>query len=149
MEFSIITNNPEETRKLGKKISALVQPGDLFAFYGELGVGKTCFIQGICNGLGVKEGVNSPSFTLINEYQGKIPIYHFDLFRLSSIDEFLDLGYEEYFYGKGLTVIEWAEKIEAFLPSDYLKIEINSVGYYQRRIIFKSTQTKYQVLIKE
>jgi len=149
LEFNIITNNPEETRKLGKKISVLVQPGDLFAFYGELGVGKTCFIQGICYGLGVKEGVNSPSFTLINEYQGKIPIYHFDLFRLNGIDEFLDLGYEEYFYGKGLTVIEWAGKIEGFLPPDYLKIEINSVSYYQRRIIFKSTQKKYQVLIKE
>lgn len=144
-----MTKNPEETRKLGEKCSRLVVPGDLFALYGELGVGKTCFIQGVSRGLKVKEGVTSPSFTLINEYQGKIPIYHFDLFRLNNMEEFLDLGYEEYFYGQGLTVIEWAEKIEHLLPPHHLKIEIKFSNYHQRKISFKSSDEKYQILQKE
>lgn len=145
----MVTKKPEETRRLGEELSKLVIPGDLFALYGELGAGKTCFIQGISRGLGVKEGVTSPSFTIINEYQGKIPIYHFDLFRLNSIEEFLDLGYEEYFYGKGLTVIEWAEKVEPLLPADHLRIEIEFINYQQRKISFKSIHERYRIFQKE
>ena len=89
MDLTIITKSPEETKKIGKDVSRLVKPGDLIAFYGELGVGKTCFIQGVSEGLEVKDYVTSPSFTIINEYQGKISVYHFDLFRLNDIEEIL------------------------------------------------------------
>ena len=136
MNLTIITKSPEETKNLGKEVGKLAKLGDLLAFYGELGAGKTCFIQGISQGLEVKDYVTSPSFTIINEYQGKIPIFHFDLFRLNNAEEILELSYKEYFYGEGLTVIEWAEKIERFLPKEHLKIAIKFKDRYQRTISF-------------
>ena len=148
MNLTIITKNPEETKNLGKDVSKLVKPGDILAFYGELGAGKTCFIQGISLGLKVKDYVTSPSFTIINEYQGKIPIYHFDLFRLNA-EEIFELGYEEYFYGEGLTVIEWAEKIEQFLPKEHLKIDIKFKDLYERKISFISQGDRFDKLLKE
>jgi len=149
MDLTIITKSPEETKKLGRAISKLVKPGDLLAFYGELGTGKTCFIQGVSEGLEVKDYVTSPSFTIINEYQGKIPVYHFDLFRLSNIEEILDLGYEEYFYGEGLTVIEWAEKIEKLLPKEYLKIDIKFKNCYERTISLIPQGERFNKSLKE
>ena len=149
MDFTIITKSPEETKNLGKDVSKLVKPGDILAFYGELGAGKTCFIQGISLGLEVKDYVTSPSFTIINEYQGKVPIYHFDLFRLNNAEEILELGYEEYFYGEGLTVIEWAEKIEQLLTKEHLKIEIKFMDRYQRTISFISQGNRFDKFLKE
>jgi len=149
MDLTIITKSPEDTQKLGKKISKLIKPGDLLAFYGELGAGKTCLIQGISRGLEVKDYVTSPSFTIINEYKGKILVFHFDLFRLSNIEEILDLGYEEYFYGEGLTVIEWAEKIENLLPRDHLKIDIKFKSYYERRISLIPKGDRFNIFLKE
>ena len=149
MNLTIITKSPEETKNLGKEVSKLTKPGDLLAFYGELGVGKTCFIQGISQGLKVKDYVTSPSFTIINEYQGKIPIYHFDLFRLDNVEEILELGYEEYFYGEGLTVIEWAEKIEQLLPKEHLEIEIKFKDRYQRTISFIPQGDRFNKFLEE
>jgi len=149
MNLTIITKNPEETKNLGKEISKIIKPGDLLAFYGELGAGKTCFIQGISLGLEVKDYVTSPSFTIINEYQGKIPIYHFDLFRFDNAEEILELGYEEYFYGEGLIVIEWAEKIEQFLPKEHLKIDIKFKDCYERTISFISQGDRFDKFLKE
>ena len=149
MNFTISTKNPEETKKLGKEVGKLAKPGDLLAFYGELGVGKTCFIQGISRELEVQDYVTSPSFTIINEYHGKIPIYHFDLFRLNNAEEILELGYEEYFYGEGLTVIEWAEKIEQLLPKEYLKIDIKFKDCYERTISFISQGDRFDKFLKE
>ena len=106
MNLTIITKNPEETKNLGKDVSKLVKPGDILAFYGELGAGKTCFIQGISLGLKVKDYVTSPSFTIINEYQGKVPIYHFDLFRLNA-EEIFELAFEVLSGPK----IAWLEKV--------------------------------------
>ena len=149
MNLTIITKSPEETKNLGKEISKIIKPGDLLAFYGELGAGKTCFIQGISLGLEVKDYVTSPSFTIINEYQGKIPIYHFDLFRFDNAEEILELGYEEYFYGEGLIVIEWAEKIEQFLPKEHLKIDIKFKDCYERTISFISQGDRFDKFLKE
>jgi len=149
MNLTIITKSPEETKNLGKEVSKLVKPGDILAFHGELGAGKTCFIQGISQGLKVKDYVTSPSFTIINEYQGKIPIYHFDLFRLNNAEEILELGYKEYFYGEGLTVIEWAEKIEQLLPKEYLKIEIKFKDRYQRTISFIPQGDRFNKFLEE
>ncbi len=148
MNLTIITKSPEETKNLGKEVGKLAKPGDLLAFYGELGAGKTCFIQGISRGLKVKDYVTSPSFTIVNEYQGKIPIYHFDLFRLNT-EEILELGYEEYFYGEGLTVIEWAEKIEQLLPKEHLKIKIKFKDRYQRTISFISQGDSFNKFLEE
>jgi len=148
MNLTIITKIPEETKNLGKEVGKLAKPGDLLAFYGELGAGKTCFIQGISQELEVKDYVTSPSFTIVNEYQGKIPIYHFDLFRLNT-EEILELGYEEYFYGEGLTVIEWAEKIEQLLPKEHLKIDIKFKDLYERTISFISQGDRFDKLLKE
>lgn len=148
MNLTIITKSPEETKNLGKEVGKLAKPGDLLAFYGELGAGKTCFIQGISQELEVKDYVTSPSFTIVNEYQGKIPIYHFDLFRLNT-EEILELGYEEYFYGEGLTVIEWAEKIEHLLPKEHLKIDIKFKDLYERTISFISQGDRFDKLLKE
>jgi len=149
MNLTIITKSPEETKKIGKEVGKLARPGDLLAFYGELGAGKTCFIQGISQELEVKDYVTSPSFTIVNEYQGKIPIYHFDLFRLNNAEEILELGYEEYFYGEGLTVIEWAEKIEQLLPKEHLKIDIKFKDHYKRTISFIPKGDRFDKLLKE
>jgi len=149
MNLTIITKRPEETKKLGEEVSKLARPGDLLAFYGELGAGKTCFIQGISQQLKVKDYVTSPSFTIINEYQGKIPIYHFDLFRLNTAEEIFELGYEEYFYGEGLTVIEWAEKIEQLLPKEHLKIDIKFKDHYKRTISFIPQGDRFKKILKE
>jgi len=149
MNLTIITKSPEETKNLGKEVSKLAKPGDLFAFYGELGAGKTCFIQGISRGLEVKDYVTSPSFTIINEYQGKIPIFHFDLFRLNNAEEILELGYEEYFYGEGLTVIEWAEKIGQLLPKEHLKIDIKFKDRYKRAITFIPQGDRFNNFLEE
>ena len=149
MNLTIITKSPEETKNLGEEVGKLAKPGDLLAFYGELGAGKTCFIQGISQELEVKDYVTSPSFTILNEYQGKIPIYHFDLFRLDKAEEILELGYEEYFYGKGLTVIEWAEKIEQLLPKENLKIEIKFKDRYQRTISFIPQGDRFNKFLEE
>jgi tRNA threonylcarbamoyladenosine biosynthesis protein TsaE len=149
MNYTIITKSPEETKKLGEEVSKLVKLGDLLAFYGELGAGKTCFIQGISTGLEVKGYVTSPSFTIINEYQGKIPLYHFDVFRINSIEEIVELGYEEYFYGDGITVIEWADKIERLLPKEYLKIEIKFKTSSERKISFIPQGNKFNLFLEE
>jgi len=149
MNLTIISKSPEETKKLGEDIGKLVRAGDLLAFYGELGAGKTCFIQGISQQLEVKDYVTSPSFTIINEYRGKIPIYHFDLFRLNNAEEILELGYKEYFYGEGLTVIEWAEKIEEYLPKEHLKIDIKFEDHYKRTITFIPQGDRFEKILKE
>jgi len=149
MNLTIITKSPEETKKLGEEVGKLTKAGDLLAFYGELGAGKTCFIQGISKGLEVKDCVTSPSFTIVNEYQGKIPIYHFDLFRLDNSEDILELGYEEYFYGEGLIVVEWAEKIENFLPKEHLKIDIEFKDYYQREISFIPQGDRFNNFLEE
>lgn len=120
------SRNEEETINLGKKLAGSLKPGGVIALMGELGSGKTTLTKGIALGLGVKsaDSVISPSFVLVREYKGKVPLYHFDLYRLNKIEDLEQLGYEEYFYGKGVTIVEWAEKAKSLLPSCYLKIEL-------------------------
>ena len=130
----IITLSPEETRKLGEKISQGIYPGQVVALFGPLGSGKTCLTQGICSGLGVKDFVVSPSFVLINEYQGKYKVYHIDLFRLEKLSEIINLGYEEYFYGDGICIVEWAEKASALLPEKRMDIHLKILSESEREI---------------
>lgn len=111
MKQTIITQSAEETQALGENLGKLLIPGDIILLFGDLGAGKTTFTQGISRGLGMYDYVRSPSFTLINEYAGTVPIYHIDLYRLETFEEIESLGIEEVFNGKGVCIVEWAEKI--------------------------------------
>jgi len=140
MTYEFLSLSAETTQRIGQQLGALVQAGDVVAFMGDLGSGKTCCIQGIARGLGVPEtmAVTSPTYTLIHEYQGRIPIYHFDVYRLDNEDDLYDLGYEEYFYGYGVTLIEWADRIHAFLPDDHLALHLYLRGDEARILQFQT-----------
>ena len=120
------TQSAEKTQELGYKIGKLLESGNVVALIGGLGTGKTCLTQGIAGGLGVTKDqyVNSPAYNIINEYKGEVPLYHIDVYRISNLSEAEELGLEEYFYGHGVTIIEWADKIMDLLPDNYLKIEL-------------------------
>ncbi|MDR1931089.1 MAG: tRNA (adenosine(37)-N6)-threonylcarbamoyltransferase complex ATPase subunit type 1 TsaE [Treponema sp.] len=127
----------EETLSLGEALGRSLKPGDVVALKGSLGAGKTCFAKGIALGLGVREEVTSPSYTIISEYEGNCPFRHADLYRLKGIDEFALLGADELFDGSGVSVIEWPEKIPGALPPDSFLVEI-SIGEDGRRLIRQS-----------
>ncbi|MDW7678964.1 MAG: tRNA (adenosine(37)-N6)-threonylcarbamoyltransferase complex ATPase subunit type 1 TsaE [bacterium] len=124
--FQQTTNSEQETIKLGENLSRYLMPGDVVALLGELGSGKTCLVRGICKGLECADQVTSPTFTLINEYRGRFPVYHFDFYRLESEQEIFDLGYEEYFFGDGICLVEWAERALPLLPQNYIEIRLRS-----------------------
>ncbi len=120
-----MTNDPSETLALGEIIGRDAMPGDIYALYGDLGAGKTVFTQGMAKGLGIKDHVNSPTFTIMQIYEGgRLPLYHFDTYRLTSSDELDETGFEGYFYGDGVTVIEWASRVEDLLPGDCIRIDL-------------------------
>ncbi len=116
--FDKIVSSPQETHNLGAKFAETLTPGSVITFNGNLGAGKTTCIQGVCAGLGVTQHVTSPTFTLINEYAGKLPVYHFDFYRIQSDYEVTDLGLAEYFEGDGVCLIEWPDVIEHLLPKN-------------------------------
>lgn len=134
--MEILTKSAEETIELGKSIGTKLKPGAIVAFYGELGSGKTTMIKGICLGLGVEEQtiVKSPSFIMVNEYQGKWPIYHIDLYRIKNLQEILSIGFDEYLNAKGICLIEWAEKIENELPINIIKVELEVLSAFERKV---------------
>lgn len=131
-KITIQSKSPEETIKLAEKLGERLQPSDVITLEGDLGAGKTHFTKGIGKGLGVKKVINSPTFTIIKEYQGRLPLYHMDVYRLQ--DESEDLGFAEYFHGDGVTVIEWASMIEHQLPDERLDIIIRHLGGEERLI---------------
>ena len=120
----IETHSPEETYKVGYDLGNSAEKGQIFCMSGDLGVGKTVFTQGFAAGLGVEDNVNSPTFTIVQEYEdGRIPLYHFDVYRLGSPEEIYEIGYEDYINNDGVALIEWANIIESELPKKYIKIE--------------------------
>lgn len=126
--YTIMTTSPEELVAFGKNLGFVVNSGDFIALDGDLGAGKTLTSTGIASALGVTDDITSPTFTIIHEYEsGRIPFYHMDVYRIKNYEEMYDLGYEEYFYGNGVTVVEWAELIEPILPDEYLQIVIRVV----------------------
>ncbi len=129
MIYQMMSYSVEATVALGIRLAQLLLPGDVIGLFGELGSGKTRLIQGICRGLQCQEIVSSPTFVIINEYQGRYPIYHFDLYRIESEQEIFDLGYEEYLYGAGICLIEWAERMPSLLPAERLEIRLR--GWFQ------------------
>lgn len=116
----------EITEKFGEKLGSLLQAGDVICLNGELGAGKTTLTKNIAKGMGIEDYVTSPTFSIINEYYGKLNLYHFDTYRLEDVEEVSYLGFDEYFYGDGVCVIEWADRIAAFLPEEYLEINISN-----------------------
>ena len=136
MEYETVS--PEETLELGRKLAREARPGDVYTLVGDLGVGKTVFTQGIAQGLGIEEPICSPTFTIVQVYEeGRMPFYHFDVYRIGDIEEMDEIGYEDYFYGEGLTMIEWANLIEEILPDHYREITIEKdleKGFDYRKI---------------
>ena len=147
MKYEKITSSAIETKEFATNLGTLVSPGDVITLEGDLGAGKTTFTQGLAVGLGVKRNVTSPTFTIIKEYQGRIPLYHMDVYRLEDSEE--DIGFAEYFNGTGITIIEWAQYIDEFLPENRLDIYIEVIDQDRRKIICQSTDSHYETLISE
>ena len=132
------TNSPEETFDLAKRLGEQAVPGTVYTLTGDLGVGKTVFAQGLARGLGIDEAINSPTFTIVQVYdEGRLPFYHFDVYRIGDIEEMDEIGYEDYFYGDGVCLVEWAELIEELLPKTRVELLIEKdlqKGFDYRRI---------------
>lgn len=135
----ITTSSPDETQALGAAFGALLQPGMVIALHGNLAAGKTCFVQGVAEALGAREAVSSPTFTLVNEYHGRVPVYHLDLYRLTRVAELYDLGYEDILSpGDAVCLIEWAERAKGALPADHIRVHFEHAGEDQRTITITS-----------
>lgn len=134
----IETKTPQETFSLGKRLGEEAKPGQIYTLVGDLGVGKTVFTQGFAKGLGIEEAINSPTFTIVQVYEeGRLPFYHFDVYRIGDIEEMDEIGYEDYFFGEGVCLIEWANLIEELIPEGAIPVKIEkdlSRGFDYRRI---------------
>lgn len=134
----IETNSAEETFTLGRRLGENACPGQIYTLIGDLGVGKTVFTQGLARGLGIREPISSPTFTIIQEYEeGRLPFYHFDVYRIGDIEEMEEIGYDDYFFGTGVCMIEWANLIEELLPEHIIQVSIEKdlkKGFDYRKI---------------
>ena len=148
--FSVITASPEQTWRVGELLGARLGPGDTVCLYGDLGAGKTSFSYGVALGLEVKEQyITSPTFTLVNEYEGRVPFYHIDLYRLTDPDELENIGFEEYIDSDGVTVIEWAERAEDELPLERLSVYFTYVDDKSRELGFLAEGERYEKMLEE
>jgi len=148
--FDVVTASPEQTWRIGKVLGQLLQPGDTVCLYGDLGAGKTSFAYGIALGLEVKEQyITSPTFTLVNEYKGRVPFYHIDLYRLKGTEDLENIGFRDYLGSDGVTVIEWAERAEDELPAEFLSIYLSYVDDTGREIGFLAEGERYNVLLEK
>ncbi len=147
--LELVSYNPDETQQLGRRIGELAIAGDIFLLVGSLGAGKTCLTQGIAWGLGIKEYTLSPSFVLIRELHGRLPLYHIDLYRLDRIEEIADLGLDDYLYGNGVCAVEWAEKGLSLLPPEHLLIKIGYLGATKRHFQLKPSGRRYLEMVNQ
>lgn len=147
--LTIISTSPEDTWRIGRTIGGILMPGDILCMYGELGSGKTNMAYGIAVGLGVQTAyVTSPTFTLVNEYSGRVPLYHMDLYRLQDDSELEELGFKEYLESEGVALIEWAELAENELPQERLSIYLSTVDEQIREIGFLAEGERYEDLLR-
>lgn len=170
--LNIVSHSSTQTQRLGMRLGTLLQGGELILLDGRLGMGKTTFTQGLAQGLGIGEVINSPTFTLLKEYAGQPrqplfdeqeqanpptgtvamsigpALYHFDLYRLDDPEEIIDLGFEDYFYGSGVSVVEWAEKADDFWPPERLRVQMKMLSETKRGLLFLATGTRYCELLK-
>jgi len=148
-QLEITSRSPEETQKLGTRLGELARPGDNFLLVGDLGAGKTCLTQGIAWGLEIEEYAASPSFVVVRELKGRLPLYHIDFYRLENLEEIAELGLDDYLYGKGVCVVEWAEKGLSLLPPEHLLIEIDYLADSERRLKLKPRGRRYHNILAE
>ncbi len=158
-----ISHSPAQTQRLGMRLGELLQGGELILLDGQLGTGKTTFTQGLAQGMGITGNVNSPTFTLLKEHTGQLrpgtlpgaplhrglALYHFDLYRLDDPEEIIDLGFEDYFFGDGVCVIEWAEKADSFWPAEHLNIYMKIMTETKRGLLFIATGERYCELLRQ
>jgi len=147
--ITLRSKNEKETIRLGEIIGANLEAGDVVCLDGQLGTGKTVIAKAIAVSLGVDEYVTSPSYTIINEYNGKLPVYHFDVYRIDDVDEMYELGYEEYFFGTGVCIIEWASMIEELLPENCLFVKLKQAEDFNQREFEISGKEETVLKIKE
>ncbi|MFA1819571.1 tRNA (adenosine(37)-N6)-threonylcarbamoyltransferase complex ATPase subunit type 1 TsaE [Virgibacillus oceani] len=143
----LVTHSEDETKQAAARMAVFLKPGDVVTLEGDLGAGKTAFAKGMARGLGVKETISSPTFTIIKEYEGEIPFYHMDAYRLEYSEE--DIGFEEYFDGDGVTVVEWASFIDTFLPESRLNIKITYIDDHTRKLNITATGYYYEVVLND
>ncbi|MDM5227721.1 tRNA (adenosine(37)-N6)-threonylcarbamoyltransferase complex ATPase subunit type 1 TsaE [Cytobacillus sp. NJ13] len=146
-QFEFISMKPEDTMAFSERLGSLLQPGDVLALEGDLGAGKTTFTKGLAKGLNITRNVNSPTFTIIKEYQGRLPLYHMDVYRVE--DSFEDLGFDEYFEGNGVTVVEWAHLVKEQLPEELLIIYLYLDDNDSRKLVLEPKGKRYEELCKE
>lgn len=144
----IFLEDENKTKELGEKLGKLVDAGSIICLVGDLGAGKTTFTQSFAKSLGVDDYITSPTFTIVNEYKGRLPLYHFDVYRIGCSEEMYDIGYDEYINSDGVCIIEWANLIEDILPDEYLKIDMKykEMG---REVTFEPVGEKYEKMIEE
>jgi tRNA threonylcarbamoyladenosine biosynthesis protein TsaE len=145
--LEVISNSAAQTRRLGSRLGEMTAPGDVVLLIGKLGAGKTCFTQGIAKGLGINEYTASPSFVLVREYQGRLPLYHIDLYRLDRLEEIVDLGLDDYLYGKGVSIVEWADRGLNALPEEHLLIKIEHLAATKRKLTFELRGARYTKML--
>ncbi len=151
MQFQYLAKNEQETARLGQALADVLPPGTVVALLGTLGAGKTRLVQAVAAAMGIPQNeVTSPTFVLINQYtQGRLPIYHFDAYRLADADEFLELGPEEYFDAGGLTFVEWADRVASCLPTDAVEVRIEVLGATERKFFVRANSPKHANMIAE
>lgn len=147
--LNLITHSPEQTHELGRSMGRLVQVGDVLLLIGELGTGKTCLTQGIAWGLGIEEYTLSPTFVIMRELYGRLPLYHIDLYRLDDIGEIAALGLDDYLYGDGVCVVEWAEKGLSVMPVEHILVEISHLGDTERSFQLKPGSQRYRKMLEQ
>lgn len=145
--LKLLSRSPEETQAIGKDIGKLAEMGDLYLLIGNLGAGKTCLTQGVAWGLDVKGFISSPSFVILREYHGRLPLYHVDLYRMQSIKEIRELGLDDYLYGKGVSLVEWANRGWDY-PGDYMCIEMKIISQTERLMSFSFQGERYSAIVE-
>lgn len=138
-----------ETAEFGRHLGALLFPGAVVVLNGDLGAGKTTLSQSIGVGLGVEDYITSPTFALVNEYEGRLSMYHMDFYRIEAVDELDDLGLDDYFYSDGVSVVEWGDRIERFLPEERLELQIDKVSESERRVSARAFGKRYEELLEQ
>lgn len=146
-KITMISNEEADTLQIAELIGSIVSAGDVVTLTGDLGVGKTVFAKGFAKGLQIEERITSPTFTIVKEYEGRLPLYHMDVYRLEHSEE--DLGFDEYFFGEGVAIVEWAQFIEEFLPETYLAITIVRTGETSREITLEAVGEKYNSFLEQ
>ena len=146
--LAMITNSTKETMRFGSQLAKYLKSGDIICLYGDLGSGKTTLVKGVAHGLKIADKkVNSPTFVLLNIYEGKLPLYHFDFYRLENTKEIAAIGYDEFIYGNGVAMIEWAERFKDLLPLEHLHVDISFEGDTQRVLKFTAKGKRYEEIL--